>query len=64
MFTHTKPRYTVTDMLALLGIGRSRLYADINDGKLLTYKIGKRRFAKPEALDSYVKECEGGPDNE
>jgi excisionase family DNA binding protein len=58
MFTHTKPRYTISDSLGLLGIGRSRLYADINAGKLSTYKIGKRRFINPAAIDRYVEECE------
>lgn len=57
MFTHTKPRYSIQDMLALLSIGRTRLYDEINQGKLKTYKIGKRRFADPEAIDSYVETC-------
>ena len=57
MFTHTKPRYSVNDLISLLSIGRARLYADINQGKLKTYKIGKRRFADPQALDSYVETC-------
>ncbi len=57
MFTHTKPRYSINDLLTLLSIGRARLYADINAGKLATYKIGKRRFAEPEAIDLYVETC-------
>jgi excisionase family DNA binding protein len=60
MFIHSKPRYSINDLLSLLNIGRAHLYADINAGKLSTYKIGKRRFAKPEALDKYVEECEKG----
>jgi len=58
MFTHTKPRYSINDMLALLSIGRAGLYSAIHAGKLKTYKIGKRRFAAPEALDKYVETCE------
>jgi hypothetical protein len=58
MFLHTKPRYAINDLLSLLNIGRARLYADINAGKLVTYKIGKRRFTKPIELDRYVEECE------
>lgn len=58
MFHHTKPRYSVNDLISLLSIGRARLYADINAGKLATYKIGKRRFASPEAVDNYVALCE------
>lgn len=58
MFTHTKPRYSINDMLALLSIGRAGLYAAIHEGKLETYKIGKRRFASPEAVDRFVENCE------
>jgi hypothetical protein len=60
MYQHNKPRYPVQDLLTLLSIGRSRLYSDINTGILKTYKVGKRRFASPEALDAYVaaKEAE------
>jgi hypothetical protein len=54
MFAHTKPRYSVNDLLGLLSIGRARLYADINAGKLETYKVGKRRFTEPVALERYV----------
>ncbi len=54
MFVHQKPRYSVTDLMALLSIGRSNLYVALNTGKLESYKIGKRRFAAPEAVDAYV----------
>ena len=55
MFQHTKPRYSISDLLTLLSIGRARLYEDIQMEKLKTYKDGKRRFASPKALDSYVE---------
>ncbi len=55
MFVHTKPRYSINDLMQLLSIGRTRLYRDINLGQLKTYKVDKRRFASPEALDEYVK---------
>ncbi len=56
-FSHTKPRYSINDLISLLSVGRSRLYSDINQGKLETYTIGKRRFADPQALDNYVEIC-------
>ena len=34
--------------------GRSKLYEDIALGRLKTYKVGKRRFASPAALDEYI----------
>ena len=55
MFQHTKPRYTINDLIDLLGIGRASLYAAINDGSLATHKIGKRRFACPEDVDAYIQ---------
>lgn len=57
MFQHYKPRYSINDLMSLLSVGRSTLYADINCGKLETYKIGKRRFAEPKAIDDYVEQC-------
>lgn len=58
MFQHTKPRYAISDLLNLLDIGRATLYAAISEGRLETYKIGKRRFSSPEALDAYVELCQ------
>ena len=57
MFVHTKPRYSVQDLMVLLSIGRTRLYADINVGKLKTYLVGKRRYTDPADLDRYVEAC-------
>ena len=54
MYQHTKPRYTINDLLDLLSVGRATLYAAINDGSLKTHKIGKRRFSCPEDVDAYV----------
>jgi len=64
MFNHLKPRYSVNDLMALLSIGRTRLYADINVGKLRTYLVGKRRYSSPEALDAYVRQYEQGPQDD
>jgi hypothetical protein len=41
-----------------LRIGRGGVYAAINSGELKTYKVGKRRFASPQAVDDYVALCE------
>lgn len=57
MYQHTKPRYTINDLLDLLGTGRASLYADINSGKLQTHKVGKRRFSRPDDVDQYVALC-------
>ena len=43
--------------MLLLSMGRTRLYADINAGKLQTYLVGKRRYTDPADLDRYVEAC-------
>ena len=55
MYIHIKPRYSIRDLLSLLDIGRAGLYAEINAGRLKTYKVGKRRFADPADLDRYIE---------
>jgi len=37
-----------------LGIGRTAIYELINDGKLKTVKIGRRRLVPIEAIDELV----------
>ena len=66
MFHHTKPRYSINDLCDLLDIGRARLYADINSGRLQTHKVRKRRFSCPDDVDQYVALCrrEGSEDND
>ena len=54
MFVHTKPRYSIKDLCALLNQGRANIYAAINRGELETHLIGARRFATPEALDKHI----------
>ena len=55
---HTKPRYTVADCLSLLSMSRARFYEAIHAGKIETYRIGRRRYVNPKALDEYVELCE------
>ena len=55
MFVHSKPRYSINDLMTLTDRGRAKLYDDITLGRLKTYKVGKRRFASPNALDEYIE---------
>jgi hypothetical protein len=41
-------------LMTLTHRGRAKLYEDIALGRLKTYKVGKRRFASPKALDEYI----------
>ncbi len=54
MFLHTHPRYSMKVLMTLTHRGRAKLYEDIALGRLKTYKVGKRRFASPKALDEYI----------
>jgi hypothetical protein len=55
MFHHPKPRYSIKDLLELTHRGRAKIYEDNALGRLKTYKVGKRRFASPTALDEYIE---------
>lgn len=57
-FIHTKPRYSVNDLIYLTGVGRGRLYDELNSGRIKSYYLGKRRFVSPAALDDYIELCE------
>ena len=42
--------YTVTDMMSALHVSRATLYELINEQKLRTYQIGRRRYCTHDAL--------------
>lgn len=48
--SNSKVTYSVNDMMSALCISRKTLYDLINEQKLRTYKIGRRRFCTHEAL--------------
>ena len=45
----------------VLGISRSRVYRAIKDGKLTSFKAGRRRMLSAKALQEYIDSCEGRP---
>ena len=51
----TLPRLlAIKQVIHELGISRTALYQLINDGKLRTVKIGRRRLVPAEAIDELV----------
>ncbi|MCF7979734.1 MAG: helix-turn-helix domain-containing protein [Chromatiaceae bacterium] len=36
------------------GLGRTALYKEMQEGRLRSYKIGRRRFVAPEALQEWA----------
>ena len=53
-FIHTNPRYSIKQTEKLTDRAHSTIYRDIGLGRLKTYKVGKRTFVSPEALDEYI----------
>ena len=45
----------IEDIVRATGLGRSSIYVEIAEGRLRTYKVGRRRFATPEALKEWAK---------
>ena len=37
-----------------LGIGRTRLLAEVKEGRLGTVRVGRRRMVMPQELEAYV----------
>ena len=50
--------YTVNDMMSVLHVSRATLYTLIQDQKLRTYKIGRRRYCTHEALIEMQRDLE------
>jgi hypothetical protein len=40
------------------GLSRGKFYELLKDGELITFTIGRRRFASIESLDSYIRRRE------
>ncbi len=49
-----KAAYTVNEILREIGIGRSKLYAEIAAGKLIPRKIGKKTIFLARDVEAYL----------
>lgn len=47
----------IPGMQAATGLSRSGIYAEINAGRLETFKIGRRRFTTPDKLEQFIERC-------
>lgn len=50
----TKLAYTVAEACAAAGIGRTTLYQHIRDGRLHTFKCGRRTLIRAEELSRWL----------
>jgi len=49
-----KQAYTVNEIIKEIGIGRSKLYAEIKDGKITPRKIGKKTIFLAKDIEDYL----------
>lgn len=59
-FNLTKPAYAVNDLLELLPIGRTRLYAAIRCGDLRATKYGKRTWFLADDVAAFLNKIREG----
>lgn len=45
---------SIDEVANSLGLSRQTIYVEINEGRLKTFKVGRRRLCSPSALADYV----------
>lgn len=50
-----KHAYTVNETMREIGIGRSKLYAEIAAGKIIPRKIGKKTIFLAKDIEAYLE---------
>ena len=60
MHTSVPLTYSIAQTMEVLNLSRATIYAEINEGRLRTYKVGRRRMVSHNALTDWVKarECD------
>lgn len=49
-----KQAYTVNEAIQEIGIGRSKLYSEIKDGKITPRKIGRKTIFLAKDIEDYL----------
>ena len=47
--------YSIEQTMEALNLSRATIYAEINEGRLRTYKVGRRRMVSHDALANWIK---------
>lgn len=55
----TRTLYSVLEILEITGIGRTKLYQELNSGRLLAVKIGKRTCVTEASLEMWLSNLDG-----
>lgn len=52
---NTKIAYSLSEACGASGVGRTRLYEEINAGRLHAVKVGRRTLIPASALEAWLK---------
>ncbi len=56
MYLNVAPiTYSIPQVIEMLNLSRASVYAEINDQRLRTYKVGRRRMVSHGALEDWIK---------
>ena len=50
--------YTIPQFIDLFKVGRTTTYQEIRSGRLVTYKVGRRRYITPHAACEWQRRLE------
>lgn len=53
-----KRLFSVENVMQMCGIGRTKVYEEMDSGRLRSVKIGRRRMVSAAALDEFISELE------
>jgi hypothetical protein len=56
--------YTVNQFIDAHNLGRTKTYEEIDSGRLVTYKVGRRRFISDRAADEWQRRLEAETNGE
>ena len=51
-----KHAYTVDEIIELIGISRSKIYAEFRAGRIVPRKVGRRTIVLAEDLQNYLEQ--------
>lgn len=57
-FAESLRTYTIPQFVAFYGVGRTRVFEEINSGRLKTYKVGRRRYISATAAAQWLADRE------
>jgi excisionase family DNA binding protein len=49
---------SVPEIMFSTGLARATVYAEINSGRLKSFKVGRRRLISPQSLEAWVRNAE------